>query len=106
MPIRHIVLCKFRPDVPVSARETFIDQLAALGRIEGIRFSNFEAGENVSPEDFAQGLQWGFSMDFAHAADRDAYLVHPEHQKVGAALVASLDGGTAGLCAFDMTIAG
>ncbi|WP_343054462.1 hypothetical protein [Pararobbsia alpina] len=45
-------------------------------------------------------------MDFANASDRDAYLVHPEHQKVGAALVASLDGGTNGLCAFDMTIDG
>jgi hypothetical protein len=106
MPIRHIVLCKFRAEIPASAIEELTGKLTALGRIEGIHFSNFEAGENVSPEDFSRGLHWGFSMDFANAADRDAYLVHPEHQNVGAALVASLDGGTNGLCAFDMTIAG
>jgi hypothetical protein len=106
MPIRHIVLCKFRAEIPASARDEFIDKLTALGRIDGIHFSNFEAGGNVSPENFSRGLTWGFSMDFANAADRDAYLVHPEHQKVGAALVAALDGGTNGLCAFDMAIDG
>jgi Stress responsive A/B Barrel Domain len=102
MAIRHLVFCKFRPEITASARDELVAQLQALARVEGIRFSNFEASENVSPENLAHGFELAFSMDFASAEDRDAYLVHPEHQKVGAAIVASVDGGTNGLCVFDM----
>lgn len=105
MPIRHIVLCKFRPDVPASAKQDLIRQIEALGDLDGIRFTEFASGPNVSNEGLSYGLEIGFSMDFANAADRDAYLVHPEHQKVGAALVALLESGTDSLCAFDMQLA-
>ena len=104
MAIRHLVFCRFRREITATAREDLVEQLRALSRVEGIRFSHFEASENVSPENLAHGFELAFSMDFASSEDRDAYLVHPEHQKVGAAIVASADGGTNGLCVFDMVI--
>ena len=105
MPIRHIVLCKFRPDIPASTKQDLIHQIEALGKLDGVRFTQFSSGLNVSNEGLSYGLELGFSMDFANAADRDAYLVHPEHQKIGAALVALLESGTDSLCVFDMDLA-
>jgi hypothetical protein len=104
MPIRHIVLCKFRPEVSESAQREIIEKVEALGALEGIRFSHFSSGPNVSPENLSYGLQLGFSMDFANAADRDAYLEHPEHRKVGAEIVALLESGTDSICVFDMAL--
>lgn len=43
-------------------------------------------------------------MDFTDVAARDAYLPHPEHQKVGALIVASLDGGLEGLAVVDWEV--
>ena len=43
-------------------------------------------------------------MDFRDAAARDAYLVHPDHQKAGARLVGALAGGVDGLIVFDLAI--
>jgi hypothetical protein len=105
MPIRHIVLCKFRSDIPTDAKQDLIRQVEALGNIEGIRFSNFASGRNVSEENLSHGLELGFSMEFASAEALHTYLVHPEHQKVGAALIALLDSGTDSICVFDMHIA-
>ncbi|RKP53514.1 Dabb family protein [Pararobbsia silviterrae] len=104
MPIRHIVLCQFRPDVPVSAQQDLIDKIEALGKIDGIRFEHFSSGRNVSEEGRSNGFESGFSMDFADAGALTAYLVHPEHQKLGAALVALLESGIDSLCVFDMDI--
>ncbi len=36
-------------------------------------------------EERAQGLTHGFIMTFADAAARDAYVVHPDHEKFKAA---------------------
>lgn len=104
MPIRHIVLCKFRQDIPASAQQDLIGQIGALGAIDGIRFSHFASGRNVSEENLSYGLELGFSMEFANAADLNAYLIHPEHQKLGAALVAMLESGTDSICVFDMEL--
>nr|WP_292237006.1 hypothetical protein [Mesorhizobium sp.] len=43
-------------------------------------------------------------MDFRDAAARDAYLVHDDHSRAGARLVAALEGGTDGLMVFDLEI--
>jgi hypothetical protein len=40
-------------------------------------------------------------MTFKTAADRNAYLPHPEHEKVKAKVLAILDGGLDGVVAFD-----
>ena len=43
----------------------------------------------------------GFCMTFPDAAARDAYLPHPEHEKVKAVVLEVLDGGLDGVVAFD-----
>jgi hypothetical protein len=102
MTIRHIVLVKFRPDVPAAERQGIYDQLAALRNHLAIGPMSF--GANASPEGLHQGFTDGFTMDFADAAARDAYLVDPAHQAAGARLVAALEGGTAGLLVFDIIV--
>lgn len=103
MTIRHCVWVKFREDVPAAERQAIYDQLAALrGHLGGIEAMSF--GPNVSPEGLHQGFADGFTIDFADAAARDAYLVDEAHGKAGARLVAALEGGRAGLIVFDMAV--
>ena len=62
------------------------------------------AGPNVNPEGRGKGYDEGLLIDFDDAAARDAYLVHPDHQKIGARLVAAASGGTDGLFVFDFDL--
>ena len=65
MAIRHVVLCRFRADVPGVERQAIFDQLSALrGHLPGITAMTF--GANVSPEGLGQGFAHGFTIDFAH----------------------------------------
>jgi hypothetical protein len=102
MTIRHIVLVKFRTEVPATERLGIYDQLAALQDHLDIAAMSF--GANVSPEGLHQGFTDGFTVDFADAIARDAYLADPAHQAAGARLVEALDGGVAGLLAFDIVV--
>ncbi len=102
MTIRHIVLVKFRADVPPEERDGIYQQLALLEGHLGIEAMSF--GSNVSPEGLHQGFADGFTMDFADAASRDAYLVDPAHQAAGGRLVAALEGGLGGLLVFDIVV--
>jgi hypothetical protein len=61
----------------------------------------FQCGAYHSPEGLSQGFTHGFTMTFADAAARDAYLPHPLHQAVVAKLLPMLDGGLDGVVAFD-----
>jgi hypothetical protein len=101
--IRHCVWAKFRADVPAAEKQGIYDQLAALrGHLAGITGMSF--GPNVSPEGLHQRYVDGFTIDFADAAARDAYLVDEAHKKAGGRLVAALEGGRAGLIVFDIEV--
>ncbi len=101
--IRHCVFVRFRADVGQGERLAIYDQLAALKSVvPGIVGASF--GPNVSPEGLGRGFADGFIMDFADAAARDAYLVHPDHKAAGGRLVAALDGGVDGLVVFDLEV--
>jgi hypothetical protein len=101
--IRHCVFVKFRADVDGAERQGIYDQLAALrGHLKGIVAMSF--GPNVSPEGLHQGFTDGFTIDFADAAARDAYLVDEAHKKAGGRLVAALEGGRQGLLVFDIEV--
>jgi len=103
MGIRHIVLCRFRADVAATERDAIFAELAALsGHLSGI--TAMSLGANVSPEGLAQGFAHGFTIDFADAASRDAYLADEAHRRAGARLVAALDTGLSGLIVFDIEI--
>ena len=101
--IRHCVWVKFRSDVGSDERASIYAALAALkDRVPGLERASF--GPNVSPEGLGQGFADGFTMDFADAGARDAYLVHPDHQAAGARLVAAAEGGLAGILVFDIEV--
>ena len=103
MGIRHIVLCKFRADVPEAQRDAVLGELAALrGHLLGITAMSF--GPNVSPEGLHQGFAHGFTIDFVDAGARDTYLADEAHKRAGAKFVAALDGGISGLMVVDIEI--
>lgn len=77
--IRHLVLMKCRADEAQTDLDAMFAALAALQeQIPGI--VAFAGGANASPEGLTRGYTHGFTMDFADAAARDAYLPHPAHK--------------------------
>jgi hypothetical protein len=101
--IRHIVLARF----PTALAPAEVDKVfAALhdlkDKIPGIL--SVMAGANNSPEPLARGYTHAFTVDFADAASRDAYLPHPDHLKVAGALVAATEGGVDGILVLDYEV--
>lgn len=97
MTIRHIVLVNFKPDADVPA--IFAALTSLQQKIPGI--IAIWTGRDCSPEGLQRGHSHGFTVDFIDAAARDAYLPHPEHQKVGAMIVAGAVGGVDGVTVVD-----
>jgi len=78
--VKHIVLLKFKDGTSEEQTTRFFDDLLDLSEsISGI--DDYVSGTNNSTEGRAQGLTHGFIMTFADAAARDAYVVHPDHEK-------------------------
>lgn len=101
--IRHIVALRFRPGIASEVRDGLYVDLAALrALVPGVL--DFHAGPNVSVEPLSRGFDDLFWFDFRDAAVRDAYLVHPAHQAVGARIVAQTDGGPEGVFVFDIEV--
>jgi Stress responsive A/B Barrel Domain len=98
--IRHVVLVRFKPDADIS--KVFAALKALQGKIDGI--IAITAGADSSPEGLQRGNTHGFTVDFVDAAARDAYLPHPEHQKVGAMIVAASVGGVDGVTVVDWEV--
>lgn len=87
--IEHIVLLRWKPDAGAAAKAELAAGLAALaGKVPGI--VRYAAGAQNSPENKGHGFDWGFTMTFTDAAARDAYLPHPEHQRVVAEALAPI----------------
>ena len=96
----HMVLLRVREDVPEEQIDRVFAALAGLkGRIPGLL--SFSGGPYRSPEGLARGFTHGFCMTFSDAKSRDAYLPHPEHEKVKAMIFPLLEGGLDGALAFD-----
>jgi hypothetical protein len=88
--VKHIVLLKFKDGTSEEQIGKFWDDLLDLSEsISGI--DDYVSGNNNSSEGRAQGLTHGFIMTFADAAARDAYVVHPDHQKFVAGAMESVD---------------
>ena len=100
--IRHAVFVRFQPDADTHK---ILAALTALkSHIPGI--IAISAGADCSPEGLQRGHTHGFMVDFSDAAARDAYLPHPEHQKVGAMIVAAAEGGIDGVTVIDWEMEG
>lgn len=98
--IRHVVLVRFKPDAEIS--KIFAALKALQDKIPGI--IAITAGADQSPEGLQRGNTHGFTVDFRDATSRDAYLPHPEHQKVGGMIVAAAVGGVEGVTAVNWEV--
>ncbi len=88
--LRHVVLFKFQDSAKPEDVKKVEDAFIALkGKIKLIK--DFEWGTNTSPEGLNQGLTHCFLATFASDKDRDAYLVHPDHQAFVEVLKPHLD---------------
>lgn len=91
--LRHVVLFGFKDDASEEAIAECVRRFALLPQlIPSVK--EFEWGSNVSPEDKANGHTHCFQMAFASEADRDAYLVHPDHVAFVHALQSNLERST------------
>ena len=88
--LRHVVLFAFKPSIDADAVASIIAGFGALkDAIDGI--VSYEWGTNVSPEGLNDGFTHCFTLTFASNEDRDAYLVHPEHQRFVTQLLPTLE---------------
>ena len=79
--VKHVALVRFKPGTgDAKINECF----EAIGRLKNSipGILDYSWGPNNSPESLNQGFTHGFVMTFTNAAARDAYLPHPEHEKV------------------------
>ena len=91
--LRHVVLFAFKDSATLEQIDAVVADFGQLkDRIPGI--ASYEWGTNVSPEGLNQGFTHCFTLSFAGAEDRDAYLLHAAHQAfvdtLGACLEKSL----------------
>ena len=99
--IRHIVLLKARPEVTEAKIAAIFADLHALN-LPGILA--IHSGRSESPEKIERGYLHGFTVDFADWEALATYQAHPDHKRVGAALVAAAEGGLDGILVFDLPI--
>ena len=86
----HVVSFKFKDsaskDQIKQVEDAFRDLKKKINEIQA-----YEWGTNVSPEKHDKGFTHGFIMTFDTAANRDAYLPHPEHERVRDIVVPCLE---------------
>lgn len=89
--VKHAVFVKFKSSTTEDQINQIFDSLLEVSEVvPGIE--DYVSGPNMSPEGLNQGYTHAFIITFSDTAARDAYLVHPEHDKVKQLLVDALDG--------------
>ncbi|MGB2845986.1 MAG: Dabb family protein [Saprospiraceae bacterium] len=88
--LRHVVLFKFKD---ASSAEDIKKVETAFGVLPSkiSQIKGYEWGTNNSPENHNEGFTHSFVLTFTSEADRDAYLIHPEHKAFGKVLGPHLD---------------
>jgi Stress responsive A/B Barrel Domain len=102
--IRHFVALRFRKDVTAAEKAELYTALKDLsGHIQGV--SDFKSFPNISVErPLVRDFNDGFWFDFKDESVRNLYLADPQHQAIGARIVASLEGGIDGVFVFDLEL--
>ena len=84
--VKHIALIKFKADTTQEQIDKVFEEILEMSEsLPGIE--DYVSGPNNSPEGLNQGFTHGFVMTFTDAAARDAYLTHPEHERVKVAVL-------------------
>ena len=101
--IRHIVLIRFRAEVTEEQINAIFADLHLIKNVlPGVL--SITSGRSESPEQIERGYMHGFIADFADWTALAAYQAHPDHKRVGAALVANAVGGLDGILVFDLPV--
>ncbi len=88
--VKHIALLKFKESTSTEQIDKIFAEIMDITEtIPGIE--DYVSGSNCSPEGLNQGYTHGFIMTFTDAAARDAYLPHPEHERVKALILPRTD---------------
>ncbi len=83
--LRHVVMFGWKAGTDSNSINKIVTAFKALpGKIDLIK--GFEYGTNNSPEKLTNGLTHCFLLTFKSEADRDAYLIHPDHKAFGGQL--------------------
>ena len=86
--IEHIVLFKWKADVQIEEVNELLHELSELkNKIPGI--VSYKIGHNLSTR--SQGYGAGITSTFIDQSSLDAYIPHPEHQKVYTKLIQKVD---------------
>ena len=83
--LNHVVSFKFKSTATADQIKEVEDSFKAL-KTKIPEIQTLEAGTNVSPEKLNKGFTHAWVLSFKSDKDRDAYLVHPDHQAFGKAL--------------------
>ncbi|CAN5274884.1 hypothetical protein BH23VER1_BH23VER1_17990 [soil metagenome] len=88
--VRHYGMFQFKGGVTAAQiDECFAEMKGMVGKIPGLL--GLEHGPYDSPEGMNDGFTHGFIMTFDTTANRDAYLPHPEHERVKEVVVPRLE---------------
>lgn len=99
--IRHCVFLRLAPKADTAELDKIMLGLEdVVRRLDGC--SGFRAGPNRDYEGKSPDYPYGFTLDAENAKALAAYAVDPEHQELGARLVALCEGGAAGILVFDI----
>lgn len=99
--IRHCVFMALRDDAdPNELADILIGLAAVAERLPGA--SGFVSGPNCDFEDKTPDFPLGFTLDFTDQTALETYACDPEHQALGARLVAQCKGGAEGITVFDL----
>lgn len=81
-PVTHIVLFRYRSDIPWTALESHFRDFASLKDTclkNGKPYMlSMRMGKNTSWENFGKGMTHAFILEFKDEADRDYYLLHDQ----------------------------
>lgn len=102
--VKHIVLVRFAPHVTAEEIRAIFQKIGALEAVLPT-MKSFDYGHYNGAAERHKGFDYAFYMEFDNAKERDDYLIHPEHVKVGTELRSMLDttGGDSFL-AFDYEV--
>lgn len=102
--LKHIVLVRFAKGVTDAQITDIFGKIGALASILPM-MKSFDYGTYNGSEERYKGFDYGFYMEFDNAKERDEYLIHPEHVKVGTELKRLLDQeGSDSFLAFDYEV--
>ena len=88
--IQNMVLLKFKPEVTPEKISQLFGLLGELQQlIPGIAY--YSGGSSCGDARMNQGYAYGYLMTFESIATREAYLLHPEHERVKAELLPYID---------------